>query len=146
MAWIFYGWQGFQAKQQGVDLNVVMMKDYFQYIPDYYTPVVIANEDTITKKPEVVKALLKALSRGYEFAIENPEEAANILIADVPELNASLVKASQAWLSPYYRAEAPRWGEQKASIWQDYTNWMVEHGILSTSIDAQKAFTNKFLP
>jgi ABC-type nitrate/sulfonate/bicarbonate transport system substrate-binding protein len=146
MAWIFYGWQGFQAKQQGVDLDVVMMKDYFQYIPDYYTPVVITNEDTIAQKPEVVKALLKALSRGYEYAIENPEEAANILVADVPELDAGLVKASQAWLSPYYQAEAPRWGEQKESVWQDYTKWMAEHGILSTSIDTQKAFTNKFLP
>jgi ABC-type nitrate/sulfonate/bicarbonate transport system substrate-binding protein len=146
MAWIFYGWQGFQAKQQGVQLDVVMMKDYFKYIPDYYTPVVIASEDTIAAKPEVVKAFLKALSRGYDFAIKNPDEAANILVAAVPELNADLVKASQAWLSPYYQAEAPRWGEQKESVWADYTNWMVEHGILKATISAKDAFTNKFLP
>jgi len=86
MAWIFYGWQGFQAKQQGVALNVVMMKDYFDCIPDYYTPVVIASEDTIAKKPEVVRAFMKALSRGYDFAIKNPDEAAKILVTAVPEL------------------------------------------------------------
>ncbi len=146
MAWIFYGWQGFQAKQQGVDINVVMMEDYFDCIPDYYTPVVITNEDTIANKPKVVKALLEALSRGYDFAIKNPGEAADLLLAAVPELDTELVKASQKWLSEYYQADAPRWGEQKESVWQDYTDWMVESGILSVPISASDAFTNEFLP
>ena len=146
LAWIFYGWEGIQAKQQGIDLNIVMMKDYFDCIPDYYTPVVIASEDTIAKKPEVVQAFLKALSRGYDYAIANPDKAADILVAAVPELNIELVKASQEWLSPYYQAEAPRWGEQKESVWQNYSAWMVTNGILSAPIDASQAFTNKFLP
>jgi len=146
MAWIFYGWQGFQAQQQGVALNVVMMEDYFDCIPDYYTPVVIASEDTIANRPEVVRALMKALSRGYDFATENPGKAADILLAAVPELDAELVKASQDWLSEYYKADAPRWGEQKESVWQEYADWMVEYGILSASISASDAFTNEFLP
>jgi ABC-type nitrate/sulfonate/bicarbonate transport system substrate-binding protein len=107
---------------------------------------VIASEDTIAKKPEVVQAFLKALSRGYDYAIANPDKAADILVAAVPELNIELVKASQEWLSPYYQAEAPRWGEQKESVWQNYSAWMVTNGILSAPIDASQAFTNKFLP
>ncbi len=146
MAWIFYAWQGFQAEQQGVDLNVVMMEDYFDCIPDYYTPVVIASEDTIANRPEVVRALMEALSRGYDLAIENPGEAADILLAAVPELDADLVKASQDWLADYYQADAARWGEQKASVWQDYSDWMVEHDILSAPISAADIFTNEFLP
>jgi len=146
MAWIFYGWQGFQAQQHGVDLNVLMMEDYFDCIPDYYTPVVIASEDTIANKPEVVRAFIEALSRGYDFAIENPGEAANLLLAAVPELDTELVQKSQAWLSEYYQADAPRWGEQKESVWQGYTDWMVEYGILSAPISASDAFTNEFLP
>jgi len=146
LAWIFYGWEGIEAQQQGVDLNVVMMKDYFDTIPDYYTPVVITSENTIANKPEVVKAFLKALSRGYAFAIHNPGEAADILLTAVPELDPKLVKASQDWLSPYYQAEAPRWGEQKESVWQGYVDWMVKYGIMSDSISVSDAFTNKFLP
>lgn len=146
MAWIFYGWQGFQAQRQDVAINVVMMKDYFDCIPDYYTPVIIASEDTITKKPELVEAFLKALSLGYDFAVENPDEAAEILSDAVPELDAELVKVSQNWLSPYYKADAPRWGEQKESVWQDYSDWMVARGILAAPINASHAFTNDFLP
>lgn len=146
MAWIFYGWQGIQAQRQGIDLNIIMMKDYFDCIPDYYTPVVIASEDIIDNKPEVVKALMEALTRGYNFTIQNPEEAAELLLAAVPELDTELVKASQYWLSEYYKADAPRWGEQKAGIWQDYADWMVEHNILQATISAVDAFTNDYLP
>lgn len=146
LAWIFYGWQGFQAQQQGIDLNIVMMEDHFDCIPDYYTPVVIASEDTIASKPEIVKAFIGALSRGYEFAIDNPDDAAELLLAAVPELDTELVKASQRWLSSYYRAEALHWGEQKESVWREYTDWMVEHRILTTPISISGAFTNKFLP
>ncbi len=146
MAWIFYGWQGFGAQQQGIDLNIVMMKDYFDCIPDYYTPVVITSEDIIANKPEVVKAFMEALTRGYNFAIQNPDEAAELLLAAVPELDTDLVKASQHWLSEYYQADAPRWGEQKESVWQDYTDWMVVHGILSVPISVSDAFNNEFLP
>ena len=146
LAWIFYGWQGFQAQQKGIPLNVLMMKDYFDYVPDYYTPVVIASEDTIANKPELVKAFMKALSRGYDFAIQNPGQAAEILLGEVPELDSATVKASQNWISLQYQAEAPRWGEQKESVWQNYTDWLVREGILSTPISASAAFTNQFLP
>jgi ABC-type nitrate/sulfonate/bicarbonate transport system substrate-binding protein len=146
LAWIFYAWQAFQAEQQGIDINVVMMKDWFDCIPDYYTPVVITSENTISNRPDVVRAFAGALSRGYEFAVQNPDDAADLLIAAVPELDPELVKASQNWISQYYQAEAPRWGEQKESIWQGYSDWMVENGILQTSISGKDAFTNEFLP
>ena len=146
LAWIFYGWQGIQARQQGIDLNVLMMKDYLSVIPDYYTPVVITSEAVINSKPETTAAFMKALARGYEFAAENPDESAGILVAAAPGLGLELVKESQAWISPYYRAEAPHWGEQKESVWQGYIYWMVENGILPAPISASAAFTNRFLP
>jgi ABC-type nitrate/sulfonate/bicarbonate transport system substrate-binding protein len=146
LAWIFYAWQGFQAQQQDIDIDVVMMKDWFDCIPDYYTPIVVTSEDTIDSKPEVVKAFVKALSRGYEFAVKNPDDAADLLVSAVPELDLELVKASQNWISDYYQADASQWGEQKESVWQDYADWMVENGILSASISAKDAFTNEFLP
>jgi ABC-type nitrate/sulfonate/bicarbonate transport system substrate-binding protein len=146
LAWIFYAWQGIQAKQQGVDLSVVMMSDYFDCIPDYYTPILITSRTMITERPEVVRAFMRAISRGYEFAIQNPDEAATLLLKAAPELDEALVKDSQAWLSPRYQAEAPQWGEQKLEVWQNYSQWMADNGIIEQPIDAQAAFTNDFLP
>ncbi|MGH2619961.1 MAG: ABC transporter substrate-binding protein [Anaerolineales bacterium] len=146
LAWIFRGWQGLQAEQQGIDLDLVMMNDWLDCIPDYYTPVLIAKDTTLSERPEVVRAFLAAVSRGYDFAIQGPEEAAGILLQAAPELDPALVLASQAWLSARYQAEAPRWGEQRLEVWQEYSIWMVAHGILATAIDASAAFTNDFLP
>lgn len=143
LVWIYYGWQGIQAKQKGIDLNVVMMKDHLESVPDFYTPVLIASESTIVDRPDTVRKVVEALSRGYTFAAEHPDEAADILSAAVPELDKALVKESQQWISAYYVAEAPRWGEQKESVWQDYSEWLVENGVIASSDDA---FTNEFLP
>ncbi len=146
LAWIFYAWQGIQAQQQGLALNIEMMSEWFNCIPDYYTPILITSEQTIKERPEVVRAFVGAVSRGYTFAIENPDEAASLLLKAAPELDEKLVRASQAWLSPRYRGEAPRWGEQKLSVWDNYSRWLAENGVLNAPIDAAAAFTNEFLP
>ena len=146
LAWIFYGWQGIQAEYEGIELQIVMMEDWFDCIPDYYTPVFIASETTIQERPQVVRAFLEAIARGYRFTIDNPNQAADILLDAVPELNEDLVHRSQSWLSPRYQADASRWGEQDIQVWQAYSAWMVENGILAESIHAGDAFTNKYLP
>jgi len=146
LAWIFYGWQGIQAEQLGVDLDVVMMEDWFACIPDYYTPLLIASEATLAERPDVVRAFLRAVSRGYDEAAADPEQAAAILLEAAPELDAELVRASQRWLSPRYRADAPRWGEQTLERWQAYADWMAANGILAAPIDPARAFTNEYLP
>jgi ABC-type nitrate/sulfonate/bicarbonate transport system substrate-binding protein len=146
LAWIFYAWQGVQADLQGIDLDIIMMADWFDCIPDYYTPVFIAHETTIRERPELVRKFLLAVSRGYEYAIDHPDEAATILLEAVPELDEELVRASQAWLSPRYQADALRWGEQSFSVWDDYSRWMAQYNIIPSPIDAASAYTNDFLP
>ena len=146
LAWIFYGWQGVQAARQGIELEVVMMEDWFDCIPDYYTPVIFAAEATLEERPEIVRAFLKAVSRGYRFAIDEPATAAAILLDAVPELDEQLVRESQEWLSPRYQADAARWGEQDLEVWDAYSQWMAEHDIIAQPIQAERAFTNEYLP
>ncbi len=146
LAWIFYGWQGIQAEHEGIDLQIVMMDDWFDCIPDYYTPVFIASEETIQERPQIVRAFLEAIARGYQYTIENPDQAARILLDAVPELNEELVRRSQSWLSPRYQADASQWGEQDIQVWQAYSAWMVENGILAESFLAEDAYTNDYLP
>lgn len=143
--WIFHGWQGIEAQLRNIPLNVMMLKDFDPAL-DYYTPVLITSEKTIQEKPETVKKFLAATSKGYEFCIAQPEEAGNILIKSVPEINKELVLASQKWLKDQYRADASRWGWQKKEVWHNYASWMHERKLLKTMIDTEKAYTNQFLP
>jgi ABC-type nitrate/sulfonate/bicarbonate transport system substrate-binding protein len=146
LAWIFYAWQGTQAELKGINLDIAMMEDWFDCIPDYYTPVLITSEDMLQERPLILSAFLEAASRGYSYAIEHPDEAASILLSFAPELDEAQVRASQSWISPRYQADASRWGEQRLKVWEEYANWMAEHGIISETIDAASAFSNDFLP
>ncbi|AIQ10908.1 ABC transporter substrate-binding protein [Paenibacillus durus] len=144
-AWIFYAWTGIEAKLRGEPLDMLYLKDYAPQL-DYYTPVLTTSEKEIAENPEVVKAFLKATSKGYQYAIDHPKEAADILIKAVPDLDAKLVQASQEWLSPKYKDDAARWGEQKTEVWKNYADWMYGLKLLDKPLAADKAFTNEFLP
>ncbi|AND39098.1 MULTISPECIES: ABC transporter substrate-binding protein [Cytobacillus] len=144
-AWIYYGWTGVEAELRGEKINMVYLTDYSEKL-DYYTPVLATSEKMIADDPDTVKAFVKAAARGYEFAIDQPGEAADILLKNAPDLDSELVKKSQEWLSPRYQDDASRWGEQKLEVWENYADWMHENGLLDKELDAGKAFTNDFLP
>lgn len=144
-AWIFYAWTGIEAELRGEPVDMLYLKDYAPQL-DYYTPVLITSEKQISDNPELVKAFLKATSKGYQYAIDKPEEAAAILTKAVPDLDAELVLASQKWLSPKYKDDAARWGEQKLEVWKNYADWMYGLKLLDKPLDAESAFTNDFLP
>lgn len=144
-AWIYYGWTGIEAELRGEDLNMMYVKDYSEKL-DYYTPVLTTNEKMIEKDPETVKSFLSASSKGYQFAIDNPEEAGGILLDAAPDLDKELVMKSQEWLAPKYKDDADRWGEQKLEVWENYASWMYDNDLLDKELDSKKAFTNEFLP
>jgi len=143
--WIFYGWDGIEANRRGIKLNTIMLKD-LNPILDYYTPVIVTNEDHIKNQKELVKKFMKAVAKGYEFSIMNPKEAAQILIDATPESNKELVKESQIYLSREYRADAKKWGIQKEIVWKRYAQWLYDQKLIKKMINVNAAFTNEFLP
>lgn len=144
-AWIYYGWTGIEAELRGIDLNMIYLTDYSEKL-DFYTPVLTTNEKMVNEKPEIVRSFMKGATKGYKFSINNHEEAANILIEAVPDLNEELVRKSQEWLADKYQDDASQWGEQKLEVWENYASWMYENGHLEEELDAKAAFTNEFLP
>ena len=109
--WIFYAWAGIACEVAGLETDYFAFAD-IDPVFDFYTPVVIANNDFLAQNPDTAKAFLAALSQGYQDAIENPQEAADILMEAAPELQDSsdLVYASQEYLAEQYAADAAQWG------------------------------------
>lgn len=143
--WVYYGWAGINAQVQGFPIDYFAFKDIDPAF-DYYSPVIIANDEFLKNEPEAAKAFLKAVSRAYEEAIENPKTAANILLQENPELDADLVLESQVYLADQYKAEADRWGEFDAERWNGFYRWMNEKGLTEKDIPDNVGFTNEYLP
>lgn len=143
--WIFYGWAGVKMELEGLETDYFAFKD-INPVFDYYTPVVIANNDFLANEPETAKKFLTALRDGYEYAIENPEEASDILCEAAPELDAELVLASQKYLGEQYKAEADQWGYIDPERWNGFYQWLNENGLVENEIPDNTGFSNDYLP
>ena len=145
--WIFYAWAGIACEIAGLDTDYFAFAD-IDPVFDYYTPVIIAGNDFLKNEPEAAKAFLSALAKGYEYAIQNPTDAADILMKAAPELksNSELVYASQKYLAEQYTADAAQWGMFDADRWNGFFNWLNENGLVEASIPENTGFTNDYLP
>jgi ABC-type nitrate/sulfonate/bicarbonate transport system substrate-binding protein len=154
-AWVFMGWEGIEAQEQGIALNVFPLLGYC--MPDYYSPVIITNQQLIHQNPNLVTRFLKATAMGYTYTIHHPRDAANLLMQGASAgtfPDKQLVYDSQNYLSPRYSADAACWGVQTLDKWTNYPRFMYTHNAL-TNVNGQPltsppnyaaAFTDQFLP
>jgi ABC-type nitrate/sulfonate/bicarbonate transport system substrate-binding protein len=142
--WIYYAWDGVAAELNGTEIDYLDLGK-INPVFDFYTPVLVTNINYAAARPEEVRKFMKALSRGYTFAIENPAEAADILLKHAPELDRDLVHRSQEYLASRYQGDAPRWGEIDGGRWGAFYGWMYEKGMLEKDI-REGGFTNEYLP
>lgn len=147
--WVYYAWGGVNAEVSNVDTDLFYLRDYNEAF-DYYTPVIVANNEFLETQPEAAKAFLAATQKGYQFAVENPDEAAQILIDsdDTKSLDGSeeLVYASQRWIADQYIADAPQWGYIDPARWNSFYSWLYENGLVEKDISNNVGFSNDYLP
>ena len=142
--WIFYQVDGVLAKNQNVPINYFAFKD-ISPVFDYYTPILIANNDFLKDKEDVAKRFMKAFVKGYEYAIENPDEAAEILVKANPELDKDLVKGGMEYLKDKYKDDAEYFGQIDSKRWNDFYTWLFENGLIENEIPKDFGFTNDFV-
>lgn len=143
--WIFYAWAGVKMEVEGLDTDYFAFAD-LNPVFDYYTPVIIGGNEFLKQEPETAKAFLRAVSKGYEDAGKDPEEAASILLKAAPELDEKLVMESQKYLTDQYQAEAEKWGYIDPERWNRFYDWLNKNGLSSPEIPANAGFSNDYLP
>lgn len=143
--WVYYAWDKIRADIAEVDTNFIPFKDYAPEL-DYYNPVIVTGNDYMEENPDEVKAFLAATEKGYKFAMDHPDDAADILCEQVPELDKTLVTKSQEWLADQYQNDADHWGEFDPDRWNGFYNWLYEEKVLDTEIPDGTGFTNDYLP
>jgi len=142
--WVYYAWEGIAAKVQGIDTNFIDFGELDKNL-DFYSPVLIANNDYLKNNSDNAKAFMAALKKGYEYSIENPEKAADILCREVPELDKEIVKESQEWLTDKYQADAPYWGYIDASRWNGFYKWLYDSKVIDYKIADGTGFSNDYI-
>ena len=61
--WVFYAWAGVATEVAGLDTDYFAFKD-INPVFDYYTPVIIGNNEFLEKEPETAKAFFESVEKG----------------------------------------------------------------------------------
>lgn len=143
--WVYYAWDGIAAEVNDFETDYI---DFGTLVPelDFYTPTIIASNAYLEANPERAKDFLLATKKGYEYAIENPESAAEILLEAAPELDEALVVASQIWLADQYKAEVEQWGYMDVERWDSFYYWLEENELVDAPVASGMGMTNEYLP
>ncbi|WP_227287166.1 MULTISPECIES: ABC transporter substrate-binding protein [Paracoccaceae] len=126
-------------------------------VPDQHTTFLGGNGTWLAQNPDIARAFVQAAQRGYEFAANNPQEAAEMLIAETSGMltNPDLVRASMAALvdGGYLQDPGEPVGLIDGAMFANITSFLFEAGImrgedgrpLDVMPDVSSWFTNEYL-
>ena len=135
--------ESISANNQGFDLNIMRMEEHG--VPDFYELVIVASEDKIANDPEIVQKFVKAVTRGYKDAIADPLDAVAVLKSVKPETDLDIENPGVALLAPLWATDNGVFGWQEQARWDEFANWMVQSGRLSSADGASAAYDNSFV-
>ena len=117
--------------------------EYSDYGLDAYGSGFVATEATIAEKPEALSAFLEASYRGYEFAMKEPEAAADILMTAYPSLDREItlqqIKELSSLLAPSGTIETKF---DEARIGATYDLMVKAFELKSDAVKPDQLFTN----
>lgn len=145
LMWFFEAWDSVMAEMNGVKLNYMACRDLDERL-DYYTPVIIASDAVLEEDPEMVSAFLRATAKGYEDTIADPDGSAEILSQYAPNYDLGMLKISQEYLADKFMEDTDVWGQMKDEVWDNYSAFLQEYGVIGEAIPAAECYTNEFLP
>ncbi len=143
--WFFEAWDSIMAEMNGCELNYMACRDLDERL-DYYTPIIITSDAVIESDPEMVSAFLRATEKGYQDTIADPDGAAEILSSHAPNYDLEMLKLSQEYLADKFMEDTDTWGVMKDEVWDNYSAFLQEYGIIDEVLPADQCYTNEFLP
>lgn len=139
----FWTDEGVQVAANG-PATLLRLDDYGA--PLYPELIVFAREDYLAAHADLARSFLRAVSRGYQDAISNPDGACAAMAARVEGETAAGLKPYLDAIRPLFRADAPEFGWLNLSVLRDYLGWIRQIGALDVREDPSKFATNEFLP
>lgn len=126
-------------------------------VPDQHTTFLAGNGTWLAQNPDTARAFVQAAQRGYDFAVNNPQEAAESLIAETSGMltNPYLVRASMKALveGGYLQDPGEAVGLIDDTMFANITGFLFDAGImrgedgrpLELRPDVSAWFTNEYL-
>ncbi len=131
-------------RANGIDVDVIPVSDYAAMVANG----IVTNEKTIQENPQLVRGFVRALLRGVQDAIADPELAFNTSKKFVDGLGSDATKddiQKQVLAESIKLWQAPVLGRSDPAAWDETQQVLLKMGLLKAKIPADQLYTNQFV-
>jgi NitT/TauT family transport system substrate-binding protein len=132
-----------QLRAQGYEVSMIEVDDYIGFVSNG----MITNEETIEGQPELVRSMVRALLRGLQDTLDDPDAAFAICreyVAEIDDDSAPLQRAVLDAALTFWEAETL--GRSDPEAWAASVAFMQQIGMVSGDLDPQAMYSNEFVP
>ncbi len=129
----------------GQEVVVFPVSDYI----DLPSNGLVTSEKLLQEDPDLVTRMTRALLKGIQYTLDNPDEAFQISLKNVPEAGGEQEQVSRA----IFDASLPLWtpragkklGHTDPDVWAKAEQFMRDMGLLEKHVDVTNIATNDFV-
>ena len=124
----------------GYPVNVMRMEEWG--VPDYYELVLVTSESYLADNEDVARRLIRAVKRGFEEAIADPQAGVDVLVAENEgEIDESIDRPGADLLVPMWQLpNGGGFGTQEPARWNSFVQWMKDNDMISDSLSADDSY------
>lgn len=132
--------------EQGVDPDELNIIDYADYGLGFPGDTLFTSKQIVEENPDLCTRMVQATLRGWQYAVEHPEEAVEIVLKNdttgiqTQEHQLSMMEE----ISKLVDVEGKSLGETNQGDVQLTIDNLLEYGVLSGPVNAQDVYTNQF--
>ncbi len=130
------------AREQGYEVNLILPGDYGIHL---YGDVLFTTDELIEENPDLVTRFLRATLRGWQWAVENPEEAGPLALRYDPTLDAAHQAAMMEASVPLIHTGEDHIGWMREEVWRGTHDILLEQGLVDGPVDVDEVYTMRFL-
>lgn len=130
------------AELEGIDVNLIFPQDYGVLV---YPNVLFTRQQLLDEQPNVVERFVRATLKGYQYAIEHPDEAGDLALQYNETLDAEFQRASMRAEIPLIDTGGVPIGTMDQAVWQSTQEILLEQGFISSPVDLSALYTNEFV-
>lgn len=149
-------WQDIESELDGKPYTSFDLHDFG--IPDEQTTGIASSDKYLEAHPETAKAFVTATKKGYQYALDHPKEAADLLVKANPgvlESATELVQRSTEVLvtDGYFKKDGVDLGAAVPERWEEFGQFLIDNKLISDASgkvvteapDWSKYYTNDYL-
>jgi putative hydroxymethylpyrimidine transport system substrate-binding protein len=141
----FWNYEGTELRLKDKRPRIIRMDE--AGVPSYNELVLVANERSLDRDADKIRAFIGALSRGTRDLRENPDKAIEGLLDANPDLDPELQRAVvEVTLPLFFPPRGRPFGWQDPAQWDAFAAWMKDSRLLERPPDPRASYDNKLLP